>query len=472
MNVRSKIPGFPSSRRVLSGLWVWLLVCQFGVLIVPAQETTEHQTRAFRQPEHLPPTTDPSPYPLPGVPGRGGQSTESIPPPVVSEPLTIWDIEQLALSHNPSLMRAQAMVNAARGNWVQVGLPFNPSVGYLGQQLGSGGRAEQHGLLIQQEFVRGRKRELNRAVAEQDIVAAQQQLASQEQRVLTDVRLAFNEALLAQRRLELTHDLASIAQKGVETVDALRKAGESSRIDQLQAGMELQSADILVVSSQNRQAATRRSLAAVIGLSDLPPGELSGDLETIPVDQTWSESLERLLTTSPEISTAAANIERSRWALQRALAEPIPNWTLQGVVMSDNGIDGKTDGIVQLTMPLPLYNRNQGAIQQSRAAVVAAEHALALLELRLQNQLAPVYERYASATNQVRKYREQILPAAKESLELVRQGHKAGEFPFLYLLNAQRTYFQTNLQYLDALRELRSSAIEIDGLLLRNSQEP
>ena len=140
--------------------------------------------------------------------------------------------------------------------------------------------------------------------------------------------------------------------------------------------------------------------------------------------------------------------------------------------MSDNSIGGKTDGIVQLTMPLPLYNRNQGAIQQSHASVVAAEHTLALLELRLQNQLAPIYERYASATNQVRIYRESILPAAQESLELVRQGHKAGEFPFLNLLNAQRTYFQTNLQYLDALRELRTAAIEIDGLLLRDSQDP
>jgi cobalt-zinc-cadmium efflux system outer membrane protein len=385
--------------------------------------------------------------------------------------LTIEEIEQLALAHNPSLLRAQAIVDAARGNWVQVGLRNNPSIGYVGEQLGSGGLAEQHGFLVQQEFIRGCKRQLNRAVAEQEIVAAQQMLAAQEQRVLTDVRLAFVEAILAERRLELTHDLASLARQGVQAVDELRKVGESTRIDQLQAGMESQSAEILVVSAENRQLAARRSLAAVIGIPELPARDLTGDLETIPEEQSWPDCLERLLTTSPEIATAAANIERSRWALQRALAEPIPNWTIQGVVMTDNGIGGKTDGIVQMTLPLPLFNRNQGAIQQSQAAVVAAEHAMAQLELRLQNQLAPLYERYASAANQVRKYRQSILPAAHESLELVRQGHKAGEFPFLNLLNAQRTYFQTNLQYLDALRELRLAAIEIDGLLLRGSQE-
>ena len=58
---------------------------------------------------------------------------------------------------------------------------------------------------------------------------------------------------------------------------------------------------------------------------------------------------------------------------------------------------------------------------------------------------------------------------AAESLTLVRRGYEAGEFAYLLLLSSQRTYFQTNLQYLDSLRELRASAVEIDGLLLRDS---
>ena len=413
--------------------------------------------------------------PLPTPDGQQPQYLPSVRGPVeapaVSDAIDLPAIEQLALAHNPSLIRSRAMVDAAEGNWVQVGLPSNPLIGYLGQQLGSGGVAEQHGVLIQQEFIRGRKRQLNRAVAEQEIVAAQQQLAMQEQRVLTDVRLAFYDALLAEQRLKLTRELAGLAGQGVNAVDKLRKAGESSRIDQLQAGLEYQSAEILVVSAENRRTAALRSLASIIGIQELPGGELTGNLEEIPVEQTWLECLERVLTTSPEISLAAAHIERARWALQRAYAEPIPNWTVQGVVMSDNAIGGKTDGIVQFTMPLPIYNRNQGAVQQAHAVVVAAEHSMANLEMRLQNDLAPVYERYASAANQVRQYQKQILPAAKESLDLVRQAYTAGEYPFLNLLYAQRTYFQTNLQYLDALRELRAAAIEIDGMLLRDSQK-
>jgi cobalt-zinc-cadmium efflux system outer membrane protein len=137
--------------------------------------------------------------------------------------------------------------------------------------------------------------------------------------------------------------------------------------------------------------------------------------------------------------------------------------------MQDNGIGGKTDGIAQVLMPLPIFNRNTGAIRQAESEAVAAERALAQLELDLQNRLAPVFERYASAAVRVRRYRESVLPMAQESLDLVRRRYEGGEDPFLNLLNAQRTFFETNLQYLESLRELRSATAEIDGLLLRGS---
>ena len=87
-----------------------------------------------------------------------------------------------------------ALVAAARGNWVQVGLPPNPNWGYLGQQLGSGPAATQHALLIDGELINGGKLRWNRAVAEQELVKAEQELYAQQQRVVTDVRVAFFDA--------------------------------------------------------------------------------------------------------------------------------------------------------------------------------------------------------------------------------------------------------------------------------------
>src|SRR5205814_3609280 len=128
-----------------------------------------------------------------------------------------------------------------------------------------------------------------------------------------------------------------------------------------------------------------------------------------------------------------------------------------------------TDGIVQLLLPLPLINRNQGAISQAMAELTAAERAINQVELDLQNRLAPVFERYSSSVFRVRRFREKILPSAERSLELVRRGYGAGELPFLNLLIAQQRYFQTNQSYLQSLLDLRTSAAQIEGLLLNNS---
>jgi outer membrane protein, heavy metal efflux system len=181
---------------------------------------------------------------------------------------------------------------------------------------------------------------------------------------------------------------------------------------------------------------------------------------------------ERLLSASPEIAAAMTEIERSRWALERAYVEKTPNVTVQGLVnWRDNGIGGRSDGAITVGVPLPLWNRNQGGVIQAQGQVAAAERARDRLELSLENRLAPVFERYANSLNQVNKYRTQLLPAALESLELARRLYQAGETAYLNLLTAQRSYSQTNLNYLESLRELRASEAEIEGLLLSGSLE-
>lgn len=96
-----------------------------------------------------------------------------------------------------------------------------------------------------------------------------------------------------------------------------------------------------------------------------------------------------------------------------------------------------------------------------------AAHAEAnQIELDLTNRMAQTYERYANARFQVERYKNRILPDAKTSLDIVIKGYQQGEFNFLILLTAQRTYVQTNLMFIDAIRQLRSAEVAIEGLLL------
>lgn len=399
---------------------------------------------------------------------------ETLPPTAIKpddeSKLTLSDLERMALAANPSVSRAAAMVEAARGNWVQVGLPANPSAGYEGQQIGSLGLAEQHGIYVNQEFVRGGKLQLNRNVASQQIAKAESELAAQRQRVLTDVRKAFNQVLIAQEQAKITVELQDIAANGMKTADALMKGKEVGMVDLMQAQLEFENADILVQNAHNRSRAAWQTLASVVGDPGLMPQPLQGDIEIEHPLHEYSATLEKLLTSSPEIAAARAEIERARWAAERARVEKTPNLSFQGLMnWRDNGIGGRPDAAIQVGVPLPLWNRNQGGMIQAAQEATAAERALDQLELDLQNRLAPVYERYANALNQVEKYRKRILPTAKESVDLIHRSYEAGETGYINLLTAQRTYSQTNLNYLESLSVLREAEAEIEGLLLTDS---
>ena len=376
----------------------------------------------------------------------------------------------MALAANPSVARVQALVQAARGNWVQVGLRPNPVVGYEGQQLASGGRAEQHGVYAQQEFVRGGKLTLNRQVAAQEWAQAERDLAAQQQRVLTDVRVAFFNVLVAQQQQQVATDLLRIGSGSLNAAKALLQAKEVGEADVLQAEIEVENTQIFAANAKNRRLAAWQNLSAVVGQPKLPLQPLAGDPAAALPQYRYDDILQRLLSSSPEIASAIANVERARWAVQRAQVEAVPNVTVLGMVNTvDNGIGGRTDGNIVVGVPLPLWNKNQGGIIQAQGQVTAAERAVDQLELDLQNRLAPVFERYANASNQVARYQKVILPAAQKSFELVRQSYEAGEQGYTSLLTAQRTYSQTRLNYLDSLRELRTSGAQLEGYLLDNS---
>jgi cobalt-zinc-cadmium efflux system outer membrane protein len=383
---------------------------------------------------------------------------------------TLDEMEGVALANNPSLGEAWARVQAARGRWVQAGLPPNTVLGYSGQQLGSKGQAEQEGVFIGQNFVRLRKLRLSRAVAEQEIQMAEQQLAAQQHRVLTDVRLAYYEVLVAQRRMELTQDLLAVDRDAVQTAQALFDVQEVGQADVLRATVELQSAQVLLRTSRNQYEAAWSRLAAVLGMPQLAPQPLAGELTAGRMEISHDEALARLLAESPELAAALSQVERQRWALERALVEPLPDLDIQAIVQSDNATHS-SNGAILATVPLPWLNRNQGGIREAESHVIEAERGVSRVELSLQRRLAAVFQRYASARSRVDSFTgpQGILENVRKTLELVRAAYRAGEISYIELLTAQRSFAQMNLDYVEALGELRAAIVEIDGLLLKDS---
>jgi len=392
------------------------------------------------------------------------------PQPIASQGFSREDLEQIALTSNPALARAGAMVGAASGAWVQSGLYPNPTVGYEGQQIGSGGLAEQHGVLFNQEISLGGKLKLNRAVAGRQIDVAAQQLQAQRQRVLTDVGMSYYQVLVAQEQIQLAAELIRVSSEGTTSAEALFKAQEAGRADVLQAQLESEAAQILMQEAQNRYEAAWRGLAAVIGNPGMQPQPVLGNPTAPPAKIDFDEALARVISSSPEMTAALSELDRARVALARERVEPIPNVNFQGLVnWQDNGIGGKPDGGVAVMVPIALFDRNQGSIMRAENEIASARMAVAQLELELQSRLTPVFEQYSNSKNQVIRYRETILPAAAESLELTRQMYQAGETNYLGLLTAQRTFSQTHRNYLEAILQLRLAEVQIEGLLLSGS---
>jgi outer membrane protein, heavy metal efflux system len=382
--------------------------------------------------------------------------------------MTLAALEDIAQRNNPTLSQAAARVQAAQAQCLQVGLYPNPVLGYKGIEIGNEGRAGQQGGFFSQEIVTAGKLGLNQEVAAQEVQQAQWAFDIQRRRVLTDVRRGYFEVLFAQRTVGLSDQLVQVGRQGVTAAESLKKAQEVGRADVLQARIEAESANVQSERAKNRHVAAWRSLAAVLGTPDMPPASLAGDLQDGIAQLTWESSLQRLLAESPAIGNAKAGVARAQAAVSRECAGRIPNVDLEAGVQYDNATQN-TIAEVQVGLPIPLFNRNQGNISRAQAELIAAQHEVRRVELELQQRLSAAFEQYASARYQVEKYTRDILPNAKASLDLTTAGYRQGEFGYLLLLTAQRTYFQTNLAYLEALRELRSASAAIEGSLLSDS---
>ncbi|MHB8972727.1 MAG: TolC family protein [Pirellulaceae bacterium] len=142
-----------------------------------------------------------------------------------------------------------------------------------------------------------------------------------------------------------------------------------------------------------------------------------------------------------------------------------------GAAVRYNDDSSSTTLSLQVGVPLMIYDRNQGNIMKAQAELMAAQQNVQRVQLLLQDQLAEAFREYDVAREQVTQYRQAILPDAKQSLELTRAGYQQSEFGYLELLTAQQTYSRTNLAYIERLRELWLSAVQIDGMLLLGGLE-
>lgn len=390
---------------------------------------------------------------------------EAVPTPLG---LQLAEVEDLAVASSPSVKAIEALVRAARWQSLQAGLPPNPTVGYVGAEIGNEGAAGQQGAFVSQRFVRGGKLDLAAAVAAKEARRLEQELAVERLRVLTDTRTAFFQVYLTQLEVDLSKQLGDVSRNAADTSRRLFEAGEGRRTNVLQAEIESQRAAAARRRADQRLFASWRRLAALTGLSSTTPQAVSADRDSLLTQLGWDETVGAVIATSPEIASRVAAIDKARCEVAYEESLAVQDVTTQLSAQYDDAT-GYTVAGVQIGMPLALWNRNQGGIGRARAELTAAHRRLEATEQVLRRRLAEAYGRFQAAQTLAEALRSEVLPRAQDNLELATEGYQAEEISFLEFLTVQRTYFEVNLESLAALRELNTTSQLIRGCLLAES---
>jgi cobalt-zinc-cadmium efflux system outer membrane protein len=386
-----------------------------------------------------------------------------------SQEIALPDLIALTLERNPRLAQVGWAVETARGRALQAGLYPNPTISITGDELGD--RTGPAGIwtapMVSQEIVTANKLDLSKAAALKEVDQATLAIITERYRVFTEVRQAFYEAVALQRRVEILIELVKLMDRSVETTERLRAAKEAARLDVVQLEVDRERYRAELESTRRSLPAAYRKLAASIGVQDLPIASVVGRLDAPPPDYDLERVRAYVVGMHPELRSAQIGVERAQLLVRRAEVDPIPNVTVSSGY-TRQGQNKSNDWNIGVSVPVPLWNRNQGNILAASAQVGEATNQFGRVQNDLVNRLATSFGSYAAARERSERYKSDVLPKSQDANKLALDVYKGGQFEYLRVLQAQRAVAETNLEYLKSLGEMWRAAAEIAGLMLED----
>jgi cobalt-zinc-cadmium efflux system outer membrane protein len=378
-------------------------------------------------------------------------------------PRSLAEFVALAERSHPRLVAARAAVEAARGQAVQARLYPNPML--AGGSPQAAGTYSQWNGFASQDIVTAGKLRLAQQAALREVQKTEYDLIRARFDVLRGVRAGYYALLVSQRRVEIYKQLLEIAKRSYEIGAQLAEAGEGTKADVLFWSIERDRADVRLLNAAVFIETGRRELAAAIGLPRADVGMLEADLFQKLPNFDLKRMQEAVVQRNALPRAAEADVARSQWALERAVVEPIPNVNLLGGYQRQVDFPPQDQGLVQVMVEVPLFDRNQGNIRTARADIASSRAALRGVELDLANQAAQAVATYRTSQQLVEWYENYILPKARETVQLTQRLYAQGEVTFLSLLQAQRTLTETELAYVEAQADRWAGAVTIADLL-------
>ncbi|HEY3393401.1 MAG TPA: TolC family protein, partial [Lacipirellulaceae bacterium] len=215
-------------------------------------------------------------------------------------------------------------------------------------------------------------------------------------------------------------------------------------------------------------AGSREELSAFVGAPELAPSELEDSLDfNTQAGLDRDAALENLLSRSPQLEFARAEVTRDQIALRRECVEPIPNIHVRAETGYNFEAEETVAG-VEVGLRLPIFDKNQGTILQAQAELTRAQAEVERVELMLRKRFAHVFVDYEASRESAEAYRNSILPKAEEVYRENLSSFHERRAAWPQVVDARREYFELYETYLDNLLEARRAEAKLTFFLLED----
>ena len=388
-----------------------------------------------------------------------------------------------ALLRNPELNFYRAEIAAARGTLKTAGTIRNPELstqaGYKNTRDNSSGSSGEGGtfaLSANQTFEYPGRIALRKAVAEGDIHLAELHLAQFRIALGARIRALVNGVFVAQERLTAVREVADRFE-GLSNVLAQRQpTGVTSELE-----TRIIEGNALTLRRQEREA----ELAAKIPLAQLnqlrgQPVSASLQLPSARVALTELPTLPRLLQSARayavEIRIREAELVQQGFKVSLSKNERYPAITVGPFYSYEKAADREQQIGVGISLPLPLWDRNAGAIETSKAREQQAQAALLATRRDVERRVTENAVTLQAKREEIDKWQADTLKKFRDAAESSDRNYRLGSVPISIYVETQKQYLEITGAFLDLKRDALQSAQELEILtglkLSRTEQQP
>lgn len=384
---------------------------------------------------------------------------------------TEQEVVNLFLQNNLELIAAKMQLDSAYAQQLIAQQYNNPNlsldVAGLGNAKGYGGdywqKPYDHVLRVEQLIETANKRQLRITSAELGVSIQDQQFKDLLRALTRDVKAAYYRVVLAQNLVTI-YDQILTQLKGLESANRLRwQAGDISETELQRSELEVQKALTDVEQAHLTLASERQQLAQILSHGiDWQTLELEDHFPKILLpehsDQEWIK--QALLQRADYVATELS-IQQKQTYLQSAEALKIPDITL-GMQYQHNITATVPDSLgVGVSVSVPLWHQYQGEVNKATAERRSAFVARQQLGVQIKTQVSIALAQVKQKQQVLKRFDDTLLNKAKQVSNASSLAYRQGAISLLELLDAERNYRNTLLEYNQAGFDLTSAWLDL-----------